>query len=204
MQPYISPSAHVHPTAKLHPGVWIGPNVEIGAGAVIGHYAVIGGMPEHRDFFDDTEMVRSKGVIIGAGARIFEYVTVHAGTRRPTLIAERVAVFNHSHIAHDCMIEAGSIIGGQVSLAGHVHVMPAAQVSGKSCVVQFAVIGAYAFVGGFTFVTRHIPPGEKWLGFPARFVSANDIGLQRAGMPLEECLSRYGQRFNELTSEVSL
>lgn len=191
-------TAKVHKTAILHPGVWIGPDVVIDEGAVIGHGSIIGGMPEHRDFYSDINGDSSLGVHIKAGARIFEYVTVHAGTKNMTVIGEGAAVFNKSHVAHDCIIERGAQIGGQVSLAGHVHVQPFANISGKSCLVQYSVVGAFAFVGGFTFLTRHVPPGEKWVGFPARFVSNNDIGLARAGLTYEECLEQYQGEFKKL------
>lgn len=199
MQPFVSPSASIHPSVTLRPGCWIGPNVVIEAGVVIGHYAIIGGPPEHRDFYDDVDGENTKGVIIKEGARIFEFATVHAGTKHPTTIGNNAAVFNKAHVAHDCVLEANVQVGGQCSLAGHVYAQRGANISGKSCLVQFAVVGAYAFVGGFTFVTRHVPPGEKWLGFPAKFVSNNDVGLQRAGLTYEECLKLWKQDYDNLT-----
>lgn len=194
----------VSKTARLGHGVWIGPKVIISEDVSIGPYSIIGGAPEHRGFYDDIDMEKSHGVFIGRGARIFEFVTIHAGTLRPTVIDYGAAIFNKSHIGHDCHVGIRAQIGGQCSLAGHVEVMEGANVSGKSCVLQWAVIGAYAFVGGFTFVTKHIPPGEKWIGFPARPVGENTIGLQRADLSYHKCRNQFLESFEELTKEKHL
>ncbi len=195
----------VHTTAKLGErvklGMWcrIGPNVVIGDDVVIGDHAIIGGTPEHRDFYDDHEGERSKGVIIGNRVNIGPMVTVDAGTIVPTQILDKTVIFNKSHVAHDCYVGLGCIIGGQVSLAGHTRLMEGANVSGKSCTSQHTVIGPYAFIGGFTYVTKNVGPGELWIGNPAKLIGVNEIGLHRANLTLEECKKRWGYEFNKLT-----
>lgn len=185
-RPIIHESAVVAPDAHLGPGVIIGPKVFIESGVRIGAYSVIGGMPEHKGFYSDVNQERSQGVFIRRDARIFEFVTIHAGTLRPTFIGEQAAIFNHSHIAHDCEIAATATIGGQVTLAGHVVVFSGAIVSGKAAVHQWCCIGSYAMIGAAAFVKAHVPPGETWLGNPARPSGINEIGLQRAGLTLEQ------------------
>jgi UDP-N-acetylglucosamine acyltransferase len=183
----------IHSTAIIYPNVWIDEDVHIGP------YCVIGGPPEHREFYGESK--ESKGVRIYRGSRIHEMVTVHAGTVRETVIGNNVAIFNKSHVAHDCILDSYSTIGGQVSLAGHTRVMSGATVSGMSCTHQHTVIGAYAFIGGASFVTKDVPPGEKWVGYPARFISYNDVGLQRADLDLKDCLSLYKSKFDEYIAE---
>jgi len=163
---------------------------------------VIGGPPEHREYYDGKKS--TKPVRIYRGARIFDLVTINAGTVRETVIGAYSAVFNKSHIAHDCILHAYSTVGGQSSLAGHTILMDGATLSGMSCTHQYSVIGAYAFVGGGSFVTKDIPPGEKWVGRPARFTSYNDIGLERAGMDLKDCLTLYKKRFEQYVGEKSV
>lgn len=191
----IDKSADVHPEAWLGVGVIIGPKVQIARRAMIGHYSVIGTPPEHRDFVDDGTREDAKGVIIGPDVRIFEFVTVHSGTKRPTLIAAGSMVQNHSHIAHDCYLEAETIIGGQVSLAGHTHVCFRAVVAGKSCTHQFSAIGHFGFLAPMSFLKGALPPGEIWSGHPARPAGINRIGLERAGLSHEECIRTYGSAF---------
>lgn len=196
VEPFVHESAWVDPSAILGPGVWIGPKVTIGPGVRIGAYTVIGSMPEHRSYYDDVLLKTVKGVVVQPDARIFEFVTIHSGTVNATCIGEAAAVFNHAHIAHDCLVGAGGSVGGGSSLAGHTIIMPFAILSGKSCTFQRCVIGAFAFVGGNSFVTHHVPPGEKWMGSPARHAGINEIGLQRAGLTIDTVREKWTEQFN--------
>lgn len=183
----------VHPTAIIYPDVLIESDVTIGA------YCVIGSQPEHREFYDGTKP--TKGVHIKKGARIFEFVSIQAGTKQTTTIGEGAQIFNHSHIAHDCIVGDHSIIGGSVTLAGHTVVMEGANVSGQSCTHQHSVIGAYAFIGGQSFVTKNIEPGVKACGSPARTTDINEVGLSRAGLTYDECLAKFRNVFASLCGE---
>ncbi len=200
---FVHHSAKVDPGAALSRGVIIGPNVVIEAGVWIGAYSVIGdGPPEHSEYFDDLNNERTFGVHIKKGARIFQHATIHAGIERPTMIGEGACVMRHCHVAHDCTVERGAIISGGSSLAGYVWVMTKAIVGAHSIVHQHCVIGAYAFLGMGSGLHAHVPPGEKWLGFPARRMGFNDVGLMRAGMTLNGCVALHFGMFEHL-SEVS-
>jgi UDP-N-acetylglucosamine acyltransferase len=144
------------------------------------------------------------GVEVREGARIFEFVTIHAGIARPTEIGQDAAVFNHSHVGHDAVLERGSIIGGHCSLAGHVHVMHEAQISGKSCVRHRVVVGAYGFLGANSFLTSHLPPGELWNGSPARRNGNNEVGLERAGLTHSEANDLFLRTFDNLIERAPL
>lgn len=183
---------HIHPTAVIYPNVIIEDDVWIGA------YSIIGGPPESLRFFDGRQ---TKGVIIRNGARIFGMVTIDAGTLQPTLIEKDAAIFQKSHIAHDCVIRYGAIVGGQCSLAGHTVVMNGATVSGKSCTHQWSVVGAYAFLGAMSYLKGHIGVGELWMGNPSRPSGHNLIGLERAGLTIESAQELYGTQFEELIKE---
>ncbi len=176
----------IHPTAIIYGNVDIEDDVEIGA------YCVIGGPPEHRNFYNGEQ---SYGVRIGTGSRIFPFVTIDAGTKEQTIIGKDTAIFNHSHIGHDCVLGDSVTIGGDVSLAGHTTVLDHATISGKSCTFQRVVIGHHAFIGGMSFITKNVGIAERWIGFPPKFVGYNEIGLSRANLTLEECLKIYGPRF---------
>jgi len=182
----------IHETAIIYPGVEIEDDVYVGA------YSIIGSPPEHREYYDGKE---TKGVVLKRGSRIFEFVTIHGGTKNPTVIGEGSAVFNKTHIGHDCIIGRGATIGGSCSLAGHTQVMDGANVSGKTCTFQRVVIGAYSFIGGMSFVTRDVPPGEKWLGLPARSIGHNEIGLERSGLTYDFCVETYTKEFERLVND---
>ena len=185
----------------IHPTAIIRPNVEIEDNVVIGAYAVIGGMPEHAGYYSG---LTTKGVRIHKGVRIFEFVTIHAGTENQTIIEEGAAIFNHSHVAHDCYVGKNAVIGGQVSLAGHTWVMERAVIGGKSCTHQRCVIGAYSFLSPMSYLKAHIPPGELWIGNPARPSGLNQVGLNRAPMTHEMCLERFEETFHALTRNSKL
>lgn len=199
---FIHHTAKVHQSVVIPHGCYIGPDVIIEKDVVIGAYSIIGGQPEHRDFYDNDWAKRTRSVYIEEGCRLFEFVTIHAGTRRPTIIGAKSAIFNKSHIAHDCLIGRGVTIGGQVSLAGHCTIGFGANISGKSCLAHRVVMGAYAFLGGFSYLTKHMPPGERWVGNPPRFVGHNVVGLERAGLTYEKCIEIYGKEYQSLTEEL--
>lgn len=197
-QRLVHPEAKVHPSARLGVGCFIGRGVTIEEDVTIGNYACIGGSPEHRDFFYDFGGQKNHGVVIERGARVFEFATVHSGTVQPTRIGRGAAVFNHSHVAHDCEIGTDAIVGGQVSLAGHTTVCTRAQVAGKSCTHQFSVIGPYSFLSAMSYLKGHIPPGELWIGNPARSAGINEVGLSRSKLTHEQVLDAYGEAFANL------
>lgn len=183
---FVHSEARVHPSVKLKMGCYIGPKVIIAEGSVVGAYSVIGGNAEHRDFYRDShESDDFKGVLIGRGVNIFEFVSIHTGTKARTTVMNEAAIFNHSHIGHDCYLSQRVLVGGQTTLAGHVHVMEGANISGRVAVHQKCVIGPYAMLGAGAILRIHLPPGEKWIGSPARHAGYNDIGLERAGFTFE-------------------
>ncbi len=201
---FVHKSSFVDSSAILGPGVWVGPKCNIGPGVRIGAYSVIGSMPEHREFYEDTLLEKVQGVVILAGARVFEFVTIHSGTVVQTVVGPEAAVFNHAHIAHDCYLGARSSVGGGSSLAGHTTLMQNCVLSGKSCTFQRCVIGAFAFVGGNSFVTQHVPPGERWMGSPARPAGINEIGLQRAGLTIDTVREDFLGSFEKLKGGSSV
>lgn len=173
----------IHPTAVIYPGV------EIAEDVCIGPYSIIGAPPEHREFYDGKK--GSKGVKIERGARISSHVTIDAGTINQTVVGECSAIFQHSHVGHDCIIGAGVTIGGKCSLAGHTIVMDGATISGHSCTFQRIVVGAYAFIGGMSFITRDIPCAKRFAGYRPLPMGTNEVGLERASLTYSGVLDRY-------------
>lgn len=184
----------IHPTCIIHPTV-VFEDIE---SVEIAPYCVIGGPPEDKKFFGKSPEF---GVFIKKGVRLSEFVTIHHGTVKDTVIGENTIVFQKTHIAHDCFIGKDCIIGGGVSLAGHTHVMDGANISGKSATIPKIVIGAYAFVGNFSLVVNHLAPGMKAVGYPARPIAINEVGLSRAGLTHSQCLDEYEVPFCKITTE---
>ena len=200
----IDPSAIVHPAAEIGAGTVIGPHatvgprVRIGAGCSVGASAVIDGWTE---IGDGTEIypfasiglvpqdLKFKGeetrLVIGKRNIFREFVTIHRGTAGGggvTLIGDRNVFMAYVHVAHDCRVGNDTIFGNTATLGGHVQVDDFANVSAGSGVHQFCRVGRYAFIGGYSVITKDALPFARTVGSrPARIFGVNTIGLIRRG-----------------------
>ena len=201
---HIDPSAHVSPTAVVGAGTTVGPfavigphvrigrNCKIGASSVIdGHttigdgnevfpYASIGLAPQDLKYKGEPTRLE-----IGAGNIFREFVTIHRGTEGGggvTRIGDRNLFMNYVHVAHDCLVGNQTIFGPHATLGGHVAIADFVNVSAGSAVHQFCRVGAYAFVGGYSVITKDALPYGRTVGSrPARVFGLNLIGLKRRG-----------------------
>ncbi|MCC6990561.1 MAG: acyl-[acyl-carrier-protein]--UDP-N-acetylglucosamine O-acyltransferase, partial [Acidobacteria bacterium] len=81
----------------------------------------------------------------------------------------------------DCHVGSDIIFGPGATLGGHVTVEDFAQISAYSGVHQFCRVGRYAFIGGYSVVTKDALPFAKTVGNRARVYGLNTIGLVRRG-----------------------
>jgi UDP-N-acetylglucosamine acyltransferase len=205
-------TARVHASAVIDPGAVLGANVEVGAFAIVGpgcrigddcviapratlernvHLdtgvrvgsgSILGGDPQDLKYRGEETTVE-----IGEGTVIREYSTINRGTAESfrTSVGRGSFVMSYVHLAHDCHVGDGVILGNSVQLAGHVKIEDRAIVSGLSAVHQFARIGRHAFVGGCSRVAKDVPPFLKAVGNPVRLYGLNSVGLQRSGFDPE-------------------
>lgn len=203
----IHPTAIVDPTARLaanvRVGPWtlIGPDVEIGEGTVIASHVVIKGPTrigrDNRIFQfssigEDTPDLKFKGeatrLVIGDRNVIREGVTLHRGTvqdRAETTIGHDNLLMACVHVGHDSVIGDHCILVNNASLAGHVHLGDWAILGGYTLVHQFCHIGAHAFSGAGTFITKDVPAYMMVTGNPAEARNINVEGLRRRGFSAE-------------------
>lgn len=196
--------ARVHPSAVIGAGTTvapfavIGPNVRIGRNCKIGASAVIEG---HTTIGDDNDIfpyasiglapqdLKYRGeptrLEIGSGNIFREFVTIHRGTMGGggvTTIGDRNLFMNYVHVAHDCHVGHQTIFGPHATLGGHVTIADFVNVSAGSAVHQFCRVGAYAFIGGYSVITKDALPYGRTVGSrPARVFGLNLIGLKRRG-----------------------
>jgi UDP-N-acetylglucosamine acyltransferase len=79
-------------------------------------------------------------------------------------------------------VGSDTIFGPHATLGGHVTVDDFANISAGSAVHQFCRVGPYAFVGGYSVVTKDALPYARTIGSrPARVFGVNSIGLSRRG-----------------------
>lgn len=139
------------------------PTNTVGGG--IDQTAVIGHAPESRTWQPGDAFFEP---VIDRTARVEAFVTVDAGTQRPTTIAARSWLFKHSHVGHDaqvgpdCEISTGAIIGGFAVIEAGARI-------GLGAIIRPRVtVGAGARVGMGAVVTRDVPAGATVVGNPAR------------------------------------
>ena len=195
----IHPSAVVSESARLGENVTIGPycmigdEVEIGDGSIIGPHAVI-----------------EKWTSLGKECRVYQFALVGAapqdlkfkGERRTTIregatihratgednetrIGSDCLLMAYIHVAHNCTLGNHVIMSNLASCAGHAIVEDRVVIGGMAGVHQFVKIGRNAMVGGMSKLVQDVVPYTIVDGHPAKVVGLNNVGISRAGIPLE-------------------
>ncbi len=207
----VDPTARVHPGAVLEPGVRVGPycvvgpDVSLGRGTVLDAHVVVDGstrVGEHNRFYPFSSIglapqdLKYRGepsrLEIGDRNTFREFVTVNRGTEgggNLTRIGSHNLFMTQVHVAHDCTVGSHTIFANAATLAGHVEVQDWATLGAFSGVHQFCRVGAHAFVGGFTVVTKDVLPYSKTVGNRARIYGINTVGLTRRGFTRESLIA---------------
>lgn len=179
--PYCHVGANVRLGASnvLHSHVVVSGRTTLGESNEIHPFACIGSTPEDKKFRKEFVTYTR----IGSRNVFREYCTVNAGSmpEESTIIGNDGLFLSYSHIAHDCVIGNNVVISCDSKLSGHVQVDDHAVVNGKTGVVQFVRIGAYAFVGGMNKVAKDVLPFSIADGYPAVMRGINKVGLERSG-----------------------
>ncbi len=210
----VAPSACVHPTAVIDPeadldeGVKVGPHVviegpvKIGANTVIrpsayligpmtigknndiGKGVVIGERPQHLLYKGEPTWT-----IIGDGNIFREFVTIHRGHGPDgvTTIGNNNFLMANSHVGHDAKLGNNVIMANSSLIGGHGEVHDRGMLSGLSGVHQFSRVGKVALISGLSCATKDVLPYTVVVGRNGVF-GLNQIGMRRAGIPLEKML----------------
>ncbi len=204
--------AQIHPTAIVADGAQIaddaiiGPYCTISSQAVIGNgtelvshvviegntalgennrvspFSVLGGKTQDLKFKGG-----EPGVKIGDNNTIREYVTINAATNDGefTIVGNNCHILAYSHIAHCCHIGNEVVIVNACQIAGHVVIEDMATIEGSVGIVQFMRVGAMAYVGAMSKITKDVPPYMIAHGDPIQVRSFNRIGMERRGVSEE-------------------
>lgn len=202
----ISPLAYVHPEAKLGDNNIIGPfcyidkdtvlgdnnvlqnSVTINVGARIGNGneifpgASISTKPQDLKFRDEVTTCE-----VGDNNSIRENVTISRGTasKGKTVVGSNNLLMENMHVAHDCELGSGLIIGNSTKFAGEVVVDDNAIVSAAVLCHQFCRIGGYVMIQGGCRFSLDIPPYVIAGKEPTRYAGLNLVGLRRRGFSNE-------------------
>ncbi len=202
----IHPLAYVHPEAQLGSGNVIGPfcyidrdviigdnnvfqnSVTINQGARIGNGnevlagASLSTKPQDLKFQGEITTCQ-----IGDNNSIRENVTISRGTasKGTTIVGSNNLLMENMHIAHDCVVGNGCIIGNSTKFAGEVTVDDFAIISAVVLCHQFCHIGSYVMIQGGSRFSQDIPPYIIAGKEPIRYAGINLIGLRRRGFSAE-------------------
>lgn len=186
----IGPYCLVEDTVTLGDGVElishavVAGRTDIGANTKIFPFASIGHRPQDLKYDGEPSTLT-----IGSDCMIREGVTINPGTEgggMKTVVGDKCAFLANSHIGHDCIVGSSVILSNNVMLAGHVTVDDYAIVGGGAAVIQFARVGAHAFVGGMSGLEQDLIPYGMAMGNRARLSGLNIVGLQRRGFSRNE------------------
>ena len=202
----ISPLAFVHPEAKLGDNNIIGPFCYIDRNTVIGNNNVLQNsvtihvgarIGDGNEIFPGASIstkpqdLKFRGeettCEVGNNNSIRENVTISRGTasKGKTVVGSNNLLMECVHVAHDCELGSGLIIGNSTKFAGEVVVDDNAIVSANVLVNQFCHIGGYVMIQGGCRFSQDIPPYVIAGKEPTKYCCLNLVGLRRRGFSKE-------------------
>ena len=202
----ISPLAFVHPEAKLGDNNIIGPFCYIDRNTVIGNNNVLQNsvtihvgarIGDGNEIFPGASIstkpqdLKFRGeettCEVGNSNSIRENVTISRGTasKGKTVVGSNNLLMECVHVAHDCELGSGLIIGNSTKFAGEVVVDDNAIVSANVLVHQFCHIGGYVMIQGGCRFSQDIPPYVIAGKEPTKYCGLNLVGLRRRGFSNE-------------------
>jgi len=198
----ISPQAKVPSSCKIGPYCTVGADVALGENCELISHVVIDGpsnIGAHNRFFPFSSIglapqdLSYKGeptrLEMGDDNVVREFVTINRGTAKGgglTRVGSHTLIMAYTHIAHDCVIGDHVIMANAATLGGHVIVEDWATVGALCPVHHFVRIGAHAFIGGGTTVTRDVLPFSKTAAERGTHAyGLNAVGLERRGFSKE-------------------
>ena len=111
--------------------------------------------------------------MIGDGACVREFVQVHQGILRRTIVGGDSLLMAGAHIAHDSQLGRG-VTMGSFSILGGFTIIDDEATFGQGVVTHpWIIIGERAMVGLNSSVVKDVDPFAKVAGSPARLLGSN-------------------------------
>ena len=101
---------------------------------------------------------------VGPGSVLLAHCVLTAAVR----VGAHVAVMPQAVLTHDDEVGDFATVASGVRLGGGVRLERGAYVGAGALVREYAVVGAWSLVGMGATVLGDVPPGEVWIGGPAR------------------------------------
>lgn len=185
---YIGRNSVIGSNCTIMAGVFIGDNVKVGNNTVIYPNVTV-----YRDCEIGNDCIIHAGTVIGSDGfgfantkdgkyiKIYQNGNVKIGNDveigsncafdravfKSTIIEDGVRIDNLVHIAHNCKIGRGSILVGQVGLAGSTILNAYVIMGGQSATSGHLEIAPFTTIAARGGVTKSInEPKKSWAGFP--------------------------------------
>ena len=223
----VSKSASVADDVCIGAYTLIGDDVVIGAGTRIDSHVVVNGptvigrdnhIYQFTSVGDDPQdkkyAAEPTKLTIGDRNTIREFCTISRGTVQgdgETTMGDDNWIMAYVHIAHDCHIGSNTIFANNATLAGHVLIGDWVILAGFSGAHQFCRVGAHAFLGMYSGVSRDVPPYTMVFGTPGVPRGINSEGLKRRDFSTEQIRNikeayrivyRKGLKLNEAIAQL--
>ena len=154
----------------LYPSVTVRENCLIGDKVIIHNGAVIGsdgfGFVPHEGHYHKIPQVGK--VIIEDDVEIGSNTTIDRATMGETVIKQGVKLDNLIHIAHNCVIGENTVIAAQTGISGSTIIGKNVVMAGQVGTVGHITIGDGVQIGAQSGISKSIPEGEVYFGYPAR------------------------------------
>jgi len=199
---YVGPGVRIGRDCFLYPNVVVRKETELGdrvvvhAGAVLGDDG-FGFAPDGTGYRKIPQLGR---VVIEDDVDIGANTTIDRATTGVTRIGRGSKIDNLVMIAHNVEVGEDTIICGQAGISGSTRIGRRVVLAGQVGLVGHISVGDGARVGAQGGVTRSVPPGESWSGYPARpHVKASRAYAALRDLPEAlKALHRLERRVHEL------
>ena len=154
----------IYPNVTIYRDCTIGSDCIIHAGTVIGSDGF--GFANTKDG-KYIKIYQNGNVTIGNDVEIGANCAIDRAVFKSTIIENGVRIDNLVHIAHNCKIGTGSILVGQVGLAGSSILNAYVVMGGQSATAGHLEIAPFTTIAARGGVTKSITePKKSWAGFP--------------------------------------
>jgi UDP-3-O-[3-hydroxymyristoyl] glucosamine N-acyltransferase len=154
----------------LYPSVTVRENCVIGNRVIIHNGAVVGsdgfGFAPYEGKYHKIPQVGR--VVIEDNVEIGANTTIDRATMGETVIKQGVKLDNLIHIAHNCVIGENTVIAAQTGISGSTTIGKKVVIAGQVGTVGHINIGDKVQIGAQSGVSKSIPEGEIYFGYPAR------------------------------------
>jgi UDP-3-O-[3-hydroxymyristoyl] glucosamine N-acyltransferase len=113
------------------------------------------------------KIYQNGNVVIGSDIEIGSNCAIDRAAFNSTIIEDGARLDNLVHIAHNCVVGRGSILTGQVGLAGSTILKEYVVMAGQSGATGHLEIAPFTTISARGAVSKDIKePHKQWAGFP--------------------------------------